>query len=205
MNQAVRETRLRRYLADPPAVAATPLDALALARKRFLANEPLDMSSMAAELGVSRATLHRWVGTRLELLAEVAVELCERSLRTAVEESRPAQGTALLVAAFTQFAGYPATRRLMTEHFERESGRSVRALVDPEGLVRPRLLAVFQDLIVAQTNWPVDDGLATVSDAALRLVESHLWLGCLVGRRLDVPLLRAQLELVFKREEIPTG
>src|SRR4051812_39122893 len=103
------ETRLRQHIAGAPAPAATPMAALDAARKRFLANEPLDLSKMSAELGVSRATLHRWVGTRLELLAEVAIDLSTRSLRAAVDESRPAQGAPLLVDALTRFAGYPAT------------------------------------------------------------------------------------------------
>jgi AcrR family transcriptional regulator len=195
----MQPTPLRQHLADPPARAATPLDAFSAGRKRFLANQPLELSSMAAELGVSRATLHRWIGTRLELLAEIAVDLCDRSLRAALEASRPKQGTDLLVAAFCRFAEFPTTRGLMTEHFAREGERSLRTLLDPAGPVRPRLLDLVQNTMAAETGRDVDEHLQTASDAVLRIIESHLWLGCFVARPLHAPLLRAQLELIVRQ------
>jgi predicted DNA-binding transcriptional regulator YafY len=42
----------------------TALDAFLRARRRFQACERIDMSGLAEELGVSRVTLYRWVGSR---------------------------------------------------------------------------------------------------------------------------------------------
>ena len=58
----------------------TALDAFLRARKRFLACERIDMSSLAEELGVSRVTLYRWVGSREHLLVEVIWSLARRTL-----------------------------------------------------------------------------------------------------------------------------
>src|SRR3954451_8501671 len=58
----------------------TALDAFLRARKRFLACERIDMSALAAELGVSRVTLYRWVGSRDRLLVEVIWSLARRTL-----------------------------------------------------------------------------------------------------------------------------
>ncbi|MCP3138273.1 QsdR family transcriptional regulator [Pyxidicoccus xibeiensis] len=50
---------------------ATPLDAFQLARKKWLAGERIDIGALARELGVGRATLFRWVGSRELLLGEI--------------------------------------------------------------------------------------------------------------------------------------
>jgi hypothetical protein len=46
-------------------------DALRLARRKFLAAHRIDMTRLAAELGVNRVTLYRWVGSRDALMVEV--------------------------------------------------------------------------------------------------------------------------------------
>ncbi|SEL54363.1 hypothetical protein SAMN04515665_11458 [Blastococcus sp. DSM 46786] len=49
-----------------------PPEVLRLARRRLLSGERLEMSSLAADLGVNRVTLYRWVGSRERLLVERA-------------------------------------------------------------------------------------------------------------------------------------
>src|ERR1700712_4307668 len=50
------------------------------ARHRFIAGERLDMGALAAELGVDRTSLFRWVGNRDALLAEVLWSLAVSAL-----------------------------------------------------------------------------------------------------------------------------
>lgn len=58
--------------ADRVVHRATPAEAFARAREIFRAGQRLDMVSLAADLGVGRATLYRWTGDRERLLADVA-------------------------------------------------------------------------------------------------------------------------------------
>lgn len=75
------QTPLRRQLeGSVPQARATPLDALTVAQRRFHQGLRLDMQGIAAELGVSRVTLHRWVGTREQLLTEVLWVSTDRAL-----------------------------------------------------------------------------------------------------------------------------
>ena len=60
--------------------AATREAALALARARFLAGERIDVQAIARELGLARATMHRWFRTREPLLGELLAELGEERL-----------------------------------------------------------------------------------------------------------------------------
>ena len=46
----------------------TPEDAVDVARELLDAGERVDMQAVARNLGVSRATVHRWFGTREELM-----------------------------------------------------------------------------------------------------------------------------------------
>jgi AcrR family transcriptional regulator len=63
-------TPLARVLRHPKK-RVTPLDVLALASKKWRRGERLDIGQLASELGVARATVFRWVGSREQLYGEV--------------------------------------------------------------------------------------------------------------------------------------
>lgn len=64
-------TPLSLALAESPAERATPLAAFKAARRSWLQGNRLNLSALADELGVSRATLMRWVGNKELLLGEI--------------------------------------------------------------------------------------------------------------------------------------
>jgi AcrR family transcriptional regulator len=66
----------------------TPLDAFKLARRKWLAGERLDVGKLAAELGVGRATVFRWVGTRENLYGEICSSLFAKQLERAQADAR---------------------------------------------------------------------------------------------------------------------
>jgi AcrR family transcriptional regulator len=77
-----RATPLSRLLSGR-ATRATALDVFQLARRKWLAGERLDIGRLAAELGVSRATVFRWVGSREQLYGEVISSLFAAELERA--------------------------------------------------------------------------------------------------------------------------
>src|SRR5437588_10965032 len=79
--------------------AASREDALALARSRFLKGERVDVQAIARELGLARAAMHRWFGTREQLLGEVLAELAEQRLQT-IREGIDAVGAQALLQCF---------------------------------------------------------------------------------------------------------
>src|ERR1700760_3704151 len=82
--------------------AATKEAALALATKRFLAGERIDVQAIARELGLARATMHRWFQTRETLVGEVVATLGERRL-LALREQSSGSGAAVLLETFDRF------------------------------------------------------------------------------------------------------
>jgi AcrR family transcriptional regulator len=65
-------------LADLPTFrCAKPQDALDVARVLFIAEERLEMGSLAERLGVNRGTLYRWFGSRDQLVEQMLVQFAE--------------------------------------------------------------------------------------------------------------------------------
>jgi AcrR family transcriptional regulator len=83
----------RRAAPGRPRLPRGAQAAHAAARAAYLRGDTLDMSALAAELGVGRATLYRWAGNREDLLGAVLAEATERTFRQAVREVRDRAGT----------------------------------------------------------------------------------------------------------------
>jgi AcrR family transcriptional regulator len=124
----------------------TPRDAFDLARTTFLANERVDMQTLAAELGIARATLHRWVQTRENLLdhvlGELAAEFFEssRAQATGNPDDVIAETARIIVAATAQFDP-------VRGFVEREPELALRLLLGERFSVRRNLLGGMQHLI----------------------------------------------------------
>lgn len=96
-----RVTPLHHALASgPPVTRVTAADAFELAVKKWSAGERLEIGPLAAELGISRATLFRWVGSRELFLGEVIWFLCEKLWKKA---RRQAKGTGADLIADTSY------------------------------------------------------------------------------------------------------
>jgi AcrR family transcriptional regulator len=76
----------------PVLPAKGPADVITLATRAYLDGEPIDMSALAHQLGIGRATLYRWVGNREELLGVVLAEATERTFRVAERQALTAAG-----------------------------------------------------------------------------------------------------------------
>src|SRR5260221_11258946 len=72
------------------ATLATPSDALRLARRRWLESGRVDMSELAGDLGIGRATLYRWVGSRERLIGEVIWTFADAAMGDARARARGA-------------------------------------------------------------------------------------------------------------------
>lgn len=123
----------------------TEEDAVLLARELFLADERVDMNTLAGRLGVSRATLHRWVHTREHLLDEVlgrlAGEFLEEAYATAHEHPADAIPT-LTLAIVHSTSGLEPLRGFV----QREPELALRLLLG-EGAVRRTGVAWVQRLV----------------------------------------------------------
>ncbi len=172
--------------------AASRRAALALARTRFLAGERVDVQAIARELGLARATMHRWFGTREGLLGEMLGELAERRLQ-ALRREVPGGGAAALLDCFDRFnrelAGNPGLAAFLSQ----EQERALRILTSSAGAVQPRTVQAIQQLIEAEVQaGHFDPPVApeTLAYAIVRLAESFLYNDAIIGLRGDSERLR---------------
>ena len=162
----------------------------------------LDMRGLADELGVSRVTLFRRVGSREELMSKALWLLTERMLEMVAarwEAERPegdlhTPGTIRHInAVVSQNAGL---RRLLDD----EPALTMRVLTDPRGRVQTRIVAFIEDLLRRDV---AEFGLVTLIEpgalayALVRLGESFLYADVLAARKPDVaPANRLQQALI---------
>src|SRR4051812_34729009 len=82
----VRVTPLAEKLQAP--TKATPQDLFELAMNKWTAGERFDIGKMANELGVGRATVFRWVGSRELLYGEVLSRMFDFALEAAQQQAK---------------------------------------------------------------------------------------------------------------------
>jgi AcrR family transcriptional regulator len=172
--------------------AATREAALALATKRFLAAERIDVQAIARELGLARATMHRWFQTRDVLLGEVLAALAERRL-SAIRAATPGRGSAALLDALDRFnrevAATPGMRFLLAQ----EQERALRILTSSAGLVQPRVVAAIERMIDAEVcagGYAPSIAPDTLAYAIVRLGEAFIYNDAIGGIRGDTERLR---------------
>jgi AcrR family transcriptional regulator len=172
--------------------AASRQDAFGLARRRFLRAERVDVKAIAAELGLGRATMHRWFGTREELLGEMLATLAEERLNAIRGEIR-GRGAPALLSCFDRFNREVAGTRGLGVWLAQEQERALRVLTSSGGIVQPRVVAAIERLISAE----IDAGAftpsfapPTLAYAIVRLAEAFLYNDAMFGIRGDTERLR---------------
>jgi AcrR family transcriptional regulator len=171
-------------LVDASPQRTTPLDALALARTKWLANERLDIGKLATELGIGRATLFRWVGTREQLYGEVCSALFQRIVERATAQAR---GTGLarfidiLERVLRALAAAEPLRRFVADDPE----LALRVLTSRASSVQQRCTIAIRDLVVELVPDPPlpPDELAYI---VVRITESFLYRDVITGDEADI-------------------
>jgi AcrR family transcriptional regulator len=168
--------------------AATREEVLDAALQRYLRGMRVDIQAIAAELGLGRATIHRWFGTRETLIGEVIVMAAEPVLADARASARGRGGVALL-DTFDRF-----NRALAEAPALRQFGEAaLRIITSRNGIVQPRIVAMItgliQDEVDAGAYRPPVEPL-TLGYAIVRLAEAFLFNDAALGSRGDLDRLR---------------
>ncbi len=164
---------------------------MALARARFLAGERIDVQAIARELGLARATMHRWFRTRELLLGEVLAELGEE--RLAVLRKRVGgQGARALLDSFDAFNRELATTEGLRTLVASEQDLALRVLTSSAAVVQPRMIAAVQRLVEAEQRAGFQTALAPdlLAYAIVRLAEAFLYNDAVAGVAGDTERLR---------------
>jgi AcrR family transcriptional regulator len=180
------ETALERAL-DRSKPRPTPLDALKLARRTWLAEQRIDMGALAAELGTSRATLYNWVGSRERLLGEVLWTLAEPAMRRAQAEASGA-GPAYVGDVAERFVRAVAESPEVRRFVEQDPEFALRILTSKTSSLQRRLIEMNRELLEEQEAagalvLPLD--VDTLAYLMARIAESFLYTNVITGDEPD--------------------
>lgn len=173
----------------PP--AATKEQLLQAVTRRFLAGERIDIRAVCAELGLSRATAHRWFGSRDAVIGEAMVQLVVPLFRR-IERSIGGVGADRLVDVFERQLRVLAEDKALRRFLAHERDAAHRILTSSDGVVERQVVALIQSTIeteVARGYEPAADP-AVIAYAIVRMAESFLYADAASGFRGDFDRLR---------------
>lgn len=184
-----RPTILERHLAaGNEARRITPADALQAARRRFLRGERVDMNDLAQGLGIGRATLYRWVGSRDRLLGEVLWSLAELGLAQSRAEAT-GRGAAWVLAVYRRFGDLIVGLEPLRHFVKSEPECALRVMTSKASPLQRRVVDTFRDVLVeAQKTRGLKLRLdpETLAFAMVRIAESFLWTDLITGGTPDL-------------------
>ncbi|MDX3191522.1 QsdR family transcriptional regulator [Streptomyces sp. MN03-5084-2B] len=184
-------------------------DIVRRAARLLITGTRLDLGRMAAELGISRATLFRRVGNRDDLMGAALRLLSDRTWQRALDGWRAEHGDAVrapdgrlrclrvMEAYRREVAGSAGLRKLI----EAEPAVALRVLTDPRGAVQPGLVDAHVDLFRADADAaglaPLV-GLPDLAFAVVRLGESFLYSDILVARSVDLAVVTTLVDTLAR-------
>ena len=186
---ASRETRLSRELRRAvPTRRATPRDAFNLAMIKWVKGERVEIGAVAEELGVNRATVFRWVGSRELLLGEVIWQRFAAIWHDAAAAARgvgadyAADLTGRLMAAALEAA---QLRRFI----EQDPEYALRLLTSKTSTVQSRIVEAVAAMLrqhAAAGHIAPALSIEDLAYAIVRIVESCIYSDQITGRKPNI-------------------
>jgi AcrR family transcriptional regulator len=154
----------------------------------WLADQRLDMGALAAELGVSRATLYNWVGDRERLLGEVLWSFAHEAVSRARRRATGSGATYVsdvIEAYLGELGGSEQIRRFLS----RDPELALRVLTRNHTPFQRRLIEVVRELIDEQVQAvgyepPLDS--QTLAYLLVRIGESFIFADAITGSDPDL-------------------
>jgi AcrR family transcriptional regulator len=172
--------------------AASRDDVLDAGLYRYLRGQRVDVQAIAAELGLGRATIYRWFGSREKLLGEVVVRATEPVLAEAGSGLSGKGGPGLL-DTFDRFNRALADAPALRAFVEQERDAALRLIASGAGIVQPRMVELITGLITDEVEAgtyeaPVEPEI--LGYAIVKLAQAFLFNDRVAGIRGDVDRLR---------------
>lgn len=146
MNVPDPGSTLAKALRKGPSKRATPLDAFHAAKRKWLSGERVDIGGLAKEIGVGRATLFRWIGSRDQLLGEILWSMCAQTLADAGKRTR-ARGARRIAAIMEQLVVAVRQFPPMSRFLQEDPEYALRLLTSKASPVQANLVATVQGLL----------------------------------------------------------
>jgi AcrR family transcriptional regulator len=195
-----RSTPLTRML-DAPSDAdrVTALDAFERAKTKWLAGERLDIGKLADELGVGRATVFRWVGSKEQLYGEVISAAFAQTLEWAKRAST-GTGARFLTEVTSNLLRALLVSQPLRRFIQHDPEFAMRIVMSSSSPVEHRVITAVRALIDGEVDrGQLEPAMDTGSLAyvIVRIAESFLYRDVLSGDQPDVETATKAIGLLF--------
>ncbi|REK74017.1 TetR/AcrR family transcriptional regulator [Aeromicrobium endophyticum] len=155
-----------------------------LAREQFMASRRIEMGQLAHELGVSRMTLNRWVGSRDLLLGEVSWSLGRATLDGCRRRATGA-GADAVASTMEAFIAAVLDAPFMRHFLKQESEIALRILTTRASSHQRSFIEYVTTMLredaPANGNMPVED----LAYLIVRIAESFCYVDLITGDQPD--------------------
>ncbi len=185
-------TLLERHLSGQARAGVAPLDVLRVARRRFIDGRRVDMSELAGDLRISRATLYRWVGDRERLLGEIIWSFADGGLtesRTYADASAGDKGADWVVRFCSRFMEITAAFEPIRRFLEAEPDVAMRVLTSKHGVPEGRLMNTLRGVLeekAAAGELKLRLNAGDLAYVIVRISESFIWREFISGEEPDL-------------------
>ena len=151
--------------------------AINAATQAYLNGDAVDMSALAAQLGIGRSTLYRLVGNRDDLLEIVLAEATERTFRRAAASATADGGTDLVLDVINRVRHAVIDAEPLQALCKREPLVFIRLALLPgavEQIAATQMAELLQTEVTAgrlEASLPA----TTLSQAIVRMCDAHLY------------------------------
>ncbi len=171
--------------------AADRAAVIAVATEEYFAGRRIDVQAVARRLGLSRATIYRWYGSREALVGEVLAAAGEDVVARAHRLAR-GSGPQRLLDTLDRVNRELAGSQALRGYLELEREAALHTLTSGAANVQPRIVAAIQGVIdaeVARGAYEPPADTATLAYAVVRIAEAFLYNDAIAGIRGDVDRL----------------
>lgn len=194
------QTPLSRALAGtgsrPDALAA-----FRLARATFVAGQRVEMQEVANELGVSRTTVFRWVGSRDQLLVEVIWSITVPAIARAAKAAGDKRGSARIADVMANFCAEVIQAKGFMGFVQREPERALRLLTTRATDYQARLVGLLETLIEEEATRAALTTVLPVHDLAylsVRISEAFVYTDAIAGEMPDPEKVRSAVRALMR-------
>ncbi|MEZ3160947.1 QsdR family transcriptional regulator [Microbacterium sp. BWT-B31] len=139
----------------------------------YLAARPIDMSSLAADLGLSRATLYRRVGNHEDLLGTVLSAQTEATFRS-VRRPRDVHGLTAVTTTLEAFIHAIMASAPVRSLIERDAALFIRVVMG-RGPVEDSASRMIAELLEEELSGQLDADPALLARAIVRLSDAMIY------------------------------
>jgi AcrR family transcriptional regulator len=174
---------------------AAPEDAVRLAREHYLACERVDMQSLAAELGIGRTTLYRWVGDRESLISGMLSAMVTEVIAAAADEAE-GEGLDRVIDGMKRFSETSAGFRPLRHLVRTEPELGLRVMMAPGSAVSVAICdALREQLETVRPDW-AGEKAGELADVITQIGMAYVWVNIANDSEPDIERARRAMQML---------